>query len=234
MFLNCRQNKIYDVDLWFRYAPPMGKDKQWTEGRSAMELARYMTAHLPRVPYEIERALSSLASEDAVFSWDAEYVTDLPGQGQGRNHDAVMWNGQVFVGIEGKADESFGNGFVASEYANGSDNKKRRIAALSDMIWGDGPENHENIRYQLLTATSAILLEANHPDHKVSKALFLVIVFKKPGMYEQEKLDANTRDLMAFLQSTHAVPEGNLYRIPTKYGAENGIDLYFKKIEIDL
>ncbi len=234
MILNCKQNKMYDIDLWFRYAPPMGKDKQWTEGRSAMELARYMTAHLPRVPYEIERALSSLVSEDSVFSWDAEYVTDLPGHGQGRNHDAVMWNEQVFVGIEGKADESFGNGFVSSEYTNGSDNKKRRIAALSDMIWGDAPENHADIRYQLLTATSAILLEANHPTHKVSKALFLVIVFKQPGMYEQEKLDANTRDLMAFLQSTSAVVEGNLYRIPTKYGEENGIDLYFKKIEIDL
>lgn len=234
MFLHFRQNKIYDADLWLRYAPPMGKEKQWADGRSAMELARYMTAHLPRVPYEIERALESLAAEDAVFSWDAEYVTDLPGQGQGRNHDAVLWNGQVFVGIEGKADEPFGNGFVASEYARGGDNKKRRVAALSDMIWGDGPERHADIRYQLLTAASAILLEANHPARKVSKALFLVIVFKKPGMYDRERLDANNRDLMAFLQSVNAVPEGNLYRIPTKYGEENGIHLYFKKIEIDL
>jgi hypothetical protein len=212
----------------------MGGDAQWADGRSAMELARYMTAHLPRVPYEMECALSTLVPQDAEFDWDAEYVTALPGAGQGRNHDAVLRNQQIFVGIEGKADESFGNGFVHSEYIHGSENKKRRITVLSDMIWGDSPELHGDIRYQLLTAAAAILLEANRPDRKVSQALFLVIVFKKPGKVSPERLEANRADLMSFLKSTNAVLQGNLYRIPTKYGAENGIDLYLKKIEIDL
>lgn len=232
MYLN--QNRIRDVDTWFHEAPPMGGEEQWREGRSAMELARYMTAHLPYVPYEIEQALTALVPDSAVFSWDAEYVTELPGKGQGRNHDAVMWNRQVFVGIEGKADESLGNGFVASEYEQGSHNKKQRISALSDMIWGDEPANHGDIRYQLMTAVSAILLEATRPERSVSKAVFLVIVFKKPGKYHPEKIRANDHDIRAFLNSTHAVEEGSLYRIPTKYGAEHGVDLYFKKIEIDL
>lgn len=232
MYLN--QNRIRDVDTWFHEAPPMGGEEQWREGRSAMELARYMTAHLPYVPYEIEQALTALVPDTAVFSWDAEYVTELPGKGQGRNHDAVMWNRQVFVGIEGKADESLGNGFVALEYEQGSHNKKQRISALSDMIWGDEPANHGDIRYQLMTAVSAILLEATRPERSVSKAVFLVIVFKKPGKYHPEKIRANDHDIRAFLNSTHAVEEGSLYRIPTKYGAEHGVDLYFKKIEIDL
>jgi hypothetical protein len=212
----------------------MGGAVQWEDGRSAKELACYMTAHLPHVPYEIERALSTLVAQDATFAWDAEFVTALPGQGQGRNHDAVMWNEQIFVGIEGKADEPFGNGFVDREYIQGSENKKRRIAALSDMIWGDSPEKHGDIRYQLLTAAAAILLEANRPDHKVSKALFLIIVFKHPDKVDSAKLEANHQDLMSFLKSTHAVLRGNLYYVPTKYGAQNGIDLYLKKIEIDL
>ncbi len=229
-----KQNRLCDVDSWFHYAPPMGGKAQWAEGRSAMELARYMTAHLPRVPYEIERALSTLVPSDASFEWGAEYVTELPGQGQGRNHDAVMWNEQIFVGIEGKADESLGNGFVASEYEQGSDNKKKRISVLADMIWGNTPEHYADIRYQLLTASTAILLEASKPEHRVSKALFLVIVFKQPGKYEQEKIDANTKDIQTFLKSTNATLTGNLYHVPTKYGQEHGIDLYFKKIEINL
>ena len=228
------QNVIRDVDTWHEYAPPMRGNDQWKEGRSAMELARYMTAHLPYVPYEIERALTALVPAAAVFSWKAEHVTELPGQGGGRNHDAVMWNRHIYVGIEGKADESLGNYYVTAEYERGSDNNKRRITALSKMIWGDDPRGHGDIRYQLLTAATAILLEANKPDRRVSKALFLVIVFKDPEKCDDEKLKANARDIQAFLESTHAVKEGSLYRVPTVYGAEHGIDLYFKKIEIDL
>jgi hypothetical protein len=212
-----------------------GKD-QWAEGRSALELARYMTAHLPRVPYEIERALSTLTRCNAEFDWCGEHVTDFAvhqlGTGNGRNHDAIMWNEDVFVGIEGKADEALGNKYVADEYRSGGDNKKKRVAGLCDMLWGDVPEDHADIRYQLLTASGAILLEA--AKHNVSKALFLVVVFKQLDKYQQDKLDANNRDIETFLRSTHAERENNLYRLSTEYGAKNGITLYFKKIEIDL
>ena len=64
--------------------------------------------------------------------------------------------------------------------------------------------------------------------------MFLVIVFKHPEKVAQDKLKENAEDLMAFLKSTNAVLQGNLYRVPTKYGDRNGIELYLKKIEIDL
>jgi hypothetical protein len=227
-----KKTGVYDEQIWKSKYAPMGGDAHWKEGRSAMELARYMTAHLPYAPYEIERALSTLTDKEAVFDWAGEHVTKLPGTGEGRNHDAIMWNDDVFVGIEGKADESLGNGYVASEYDKGSDNKKMRIEKLTDMIWGDTPQAHPDIRYQLLTASGAILLEA--AKHNVSKALFLVVVFKQLGEYQQDKLDANNRDIETFLRSTHAERENNLYRLSTEYGAKNGITLYFKKIEIDL
>lgn len=231
-----KSNGIENEELWFQIAPPMGGMTQWTESRSALELARYMTAHLPRVPYEIERALSTLTHCDAEFDWCGEHVTDFAthrlGTGNGRNHDAIMWNEDVFVGIEGKADEALGNKYVADEYRSGGDNKKKRVAGLCDMLWGNSPEAHANIRYQLLTASGAILLEAK--ERGLSKALFLVVVFKHPRAIDPKKLEANNRDIQVFLESTHAVLEDNLYKVPTIYGAENGIQLFFKKIEVDL
>lgn len=232
------KHNIQDVNTWYAFAPPMGGAKQWKDGRSAKELAKYMTSRLPLLPPELERALAPFAASDAVFSWNAEYVTDFSshdlGRGEGRNHDAVMWNDTVFVGIEGKADESLGNGFVASEYAAGSDNKKKRIAGLTDMIWGDHPENHPHIRYQLLTASAAVLLEANDAAHRVKKAMLIVLVFKKTGAYRQEKIDQNNADIRSFLIECGAIRTGDCYRIPTKYGEQHGINLYFQKIDIDL
>jgi hypothetical protein len=227
-----KKTGVYDEQIWKSKYAPMGGDAHWKEGRSAMELARYMTAHLPYAPYEIERALSTLTDKEAVFDWAGEYVTKLPGTGEGRNHDAIMWNEDVFVGIEGKADEALGNKYVADEYRSGGDNKKKRVAGLCDMLWGDSPEAHANIRYQLLTASGAILLEAK--ERGLSKALFLVVVFKHPRAIDPKKLEANNRDIQVFLESTHAVLEDNLYKVPTIYGAENGIQLFFKKIEVDL
>jgi hypothetical protein len=225
-------NGVYDEDIWKLRFPPKGGDTQWEPGRSALELARYMTAHLPRVPYEIERALSTLTDQETMFDWKGEHVTKLPGAGEGRNHDAIMWNGDVFVGIEGKADEPFGSGYVSTEYKNRSDNKKLRVEQLSNMIWGDTPNDHYDIRYQLLTATAGTLLEAK--ERGLSKALLLVVVFKHPQKNNPKKQAVNSADIQAFLDSTQAVLEDNLYRVFTVYGKENGIDLFFKKIEIDL
>lgn len=199
------------------------------------------------MPAEIERVLLRFTSPNAVFNWDAEYVTDFEGaglgRGEGRNHDAAMLNGDVFVGIEGKVDESLGNGFVATEYEKGGENKRQRIVGLSNMIWGAPPEKYPDVRYQLLTASAATLLEAK--KHNVKNALFLVMVLKKEPTKEEKdgetetkiyfnpkKIDANNRDISLFLQKSNAADLGDCYKIPTKFGKENGIDLYFKKIEI--
>ena len=43
------------------------------------------------------------------------------GRGMGRNHDMVIWNADVFVGIEGKADEPFGDKTIGDELKKASD-----------------------------------------------------------------------------------------------------------------
>ena len=234
--MKLKRNDIYDLDSWFKVAPPMGAEKQWRPGRSAMELARYMTANFPNVPVEIKNILSDFTTSDAEFDWAGEYVTNFAdydlGRGEGRNHDAFMWNGDVVVGIEGKADESLGSQLIGDAIVNASGNKMHRIRGMIKMLFGDAPENHKDIRYQLVTATAATLLEAK--ERNVKNAVLLVLVFKKDGCYSEQKIAANNADIDSFLNEISAVPCDKYYSIPTEYGKENGINLYFKKIEFNI
>lgn len=224
-------HRINDVDTWHQYAPPKEKEKHWKVGRSAQALAAYMTEALPELPTEIEALLGRFTSKDAELHWDAEFVTALPGKGNGRNHDAVIYNEDIFVGIEGKADESFGNKYIAEELVGASDNKRSRIEQLTKMIFGDAPEAHPTVRYQLLTACAGILIEAR--KRGIQNALFLILVFKKEKAYSQAKLIENNKDLNAFLRELQAAEiENGLYILPTRYGKAHEIDLYMKKIEI--
>ena len=226
-----RDNGIIDIDTWFKKCPPMGGIKQWKDGRSAKELARYMTKNYPAVPEEVENLLLNFTSADSEFEWDAEYVTSFEkhglGKGEGRNHDGMMVNGDIFVGVEGKADESLGN-LLGEELENASDNKMTRINGMIEMLFDDEAINHENLRYQLITASTATLLEAK--ERNLSKALLLVLVFKKDGSYSELKIERNNADIANFLTETKAEMVNEYWKIPTK----TNIDLFFKKIDIVL
>lgn len=226
-----KDNGITDIDSWLELSPPMGGLKQWKDGRSAKELAQYMTKSYPIVPEEVENLLLNFTLADSEFEWDAEYVTSFEkhglGKGEGRNHDGMMVNKDIFVGIEGKADESLGN-LLGEELENASDNKMLRINGMMNMLFDDSPENHKNIRYQLITASTATLLEAK--ERGLSKALLLVLVFKKKGSYSDLKIERNNADIINFLIETKARSTNDYWQIPTR----TGIDLYFKKIEIEL
>lgn len=226
-----KNNGITDIDSWFKKSPPMGGLKQWKDGRSAKELARYVTKNFPVVPAEVEALLLNFTAADSEFEWDAEYVTSFEnhglGKGEGRNHDGMMVNEDIFVGIEGKADESLGN-LLGEELANASDNKMVRINGMIKMLFDDGAENHKNLRYQLITASTAVLLEAK--ERNLSKALLLILVFKKDGSYSDLKIERNNADILNFLTETKAISTNDYWKIPTK----TNIDLYFNKIEIVL
>ena len=231
-----KNNGIFNVESWFQIAPPMGGERQWKDGRSAKELARYITTSYPYIPQEIERILSCFVDEHAQFDWAAEYVTEFQpfglGIGEGRNHDAFMYNGDIVVGIEGKADEPFGSQLIGEALETASDNKKQRINGMIHMLFGDAPENHKHLRYQLVTASVATLLESK--KRQVQKALLLVIVFKKDGCYREKNIAQNNADIQRFLTDISAKENGEYYTIPTVYGKENNIELYFKHIEISL
>lgn len=232
---------INSLETWFDIAPPMGGITQWRDGRSAKELARYMTNAFPHMPAEIEAVLSPFANPDSCFKWGAEYVTEFSrfgyGLGMGRNHDAVIFDKNIFVGIEGKADEPFGDKTIEDELKKASANKAMRINKLVKLVFGDAPENHLDLRYQLLTACGGVVLEAQ--ERKIPNALLLVVVFLKEGVdefgrrfYEEERRQENHKDWKSFLQQIKAkeLPNGS-YKVPM-CEARNGINLYVQKIEI--
>ena len=231
-----KSNGITDIESWFNIAPPMEGTRQWKDGRSAKELARYITNSLPHMPKEIEATLLHFTKTNAELEWAAEYTTKLQphglGKGNGRCHDAFMFNSEIVVGIEGKADEPLGSKLIGEELKNANDNKRLRINGMIQMLFGDAPEKHESIRYQLVTASAATLIEA--AKRCVSKAMLMVITFKKEGCYKSERIAANKADIQRFLTELSARQENDYFVLPTPYGSKNGIELYFKHIEINV
>lgn len=230
------RKEINTLESWQVLASPMGGDLQWKDGRSAKELARYITNSLPQMPTEIEAVLKQFAPADAAFDWKAEYVTSFSaagyGRGMGRNHDMVIYNEDLFVGVEAKADEPFGDKTVKDELSKASENKKNRICKLTELVFGDGPQNHLDLRYQLLTACGGVMLEAQKRHSK--NAMLLVLVFLKDDCYTQENVQQNNRDWSDFLRQLKAVrtPDG-YYKVPQNQVIPN-TNLYIHKIEIML
>lgn len=235
---------IKDTDSWLDKAPPAKKDLHWKCGRSAYELAVYITKTLPACPTEIEQCLRDAGIDtDKSFCWDGEVVTkfgpDL-GRGYGRHHDAALWNDDVFVGIEAKADESLDK-TVSTLMDGASANRMKRLDGLCGMIYGDAAENHPDIRYQLLTALGGVLLEANGCTKErggpKKNAVLLIITFLKEGVdckghpyFSSDKVERNTKDIEQFLTSLGWNPLTG--SVVTQYGRINHIDAFVKHFTI--
>lgn len=225
MLLKKHPQNIVDHKSWHEKCPPKKGDIQWVDGRSAKELAKYITKTLPDIPEEIENALKTIVPAKAEFEWDAEYVTKLPGIGEGRNHDAILFNKDIVITIEAKADETLGN-LIEDEIKNASVNKLYRITSLLEHIFKGGFKNYQKLRYQLLTASVGTILEAK--KQKCKTAVLLVLVFKSNGDVKEENLIANHKDIEAFLSAANAYEENGFFVIPNN----TDIKLYFKEIVI--
>ncbi len=184
-----------------------------------------MTGQLPLVPVEIEKSLNGIVPVNAEFNWGAEYVTNLPGVGEGRNHDAILFNKDIVITIEAKADETLGN-LIEEEIKTASVNKLYRISSLLECIFKGGFKDYQNLRYQLLTASVGTILEAQNKNCK--KAVLIVLVFKSNGKVTEEKVTANHKDVEEFLNASKAYVENGLYVIPNN----TDIKLYFKEIVV--
>lgn len=223
MTLHPHKRGVATVEDWFAHCPPKKGALQWEDGRSAKELAKYITSALPALPAEMEEALKRLALADAAFYWDAEYVTALPGKGEGRNHDMLLYNDSLVVTVEAKADETLGNR-IGDELQGASVNKLHRISELLRTVFKDGFQDYPALRYQLLTACVGTILEAQL--HGVNTAVLLVVVFKTNGKVKDENIVSNHNDVLAFLEATGAYEERSCTVIPNN----TDVTLYFKEI----
>jgi hypothetical protein len=223
MELKKHKKGIIDVESWKQHCPPKKGDLQWRDGRSAKELAKYITESLPAVPAEIETALKTIVPTDTSLHWDAEYVTPLPGKGEGRNHDGILYNDDIVVTIEAKADETLGN-LVGEEMENASVNKLYRISKMLGYLFDGGFKKYCNLRYQLLTASAGTILEAERK--KLNTAVLFVLVFKTNGDVTEGNMLSNHKDIENFLEATKAYDENGFKVIPNN----TDVKLYFKEI----
>jgi hypothetical protein len=190
LIVNRREQPIRSVEEWGVLAKP-ASPVHWQDGRSAKELAKaWIDGTGPDV-------LGKLLARDArtadlrVKKATAEAQTafdSLPG-GR-RNHDLLVEGdaagGPTIVGLEGKADESFGetlDGFGRAaqrkadrgERTNAPQRLERLLADLAGTSLEARPELGK-LRYQLFSGVAGTLAAAGRDD----QAVFVVHEFQDP------------------------------------------------------
>ena len=205
---------IKSVDDWYNAAPPKNPSLHWKDGRSAKELAKYMTSTKGYMPKEIENILTKLGcNTNITFYGEPEAVTSLEGRGGGRHHDLLL--------VQGNKD-------YKELFDSISGNKFTRVNSLYNDIYGYDLYKNMELRYQLLTATEGILKEAKKAN--ASKAVLLVITLKKEGCYSEKKVEANLQDLKNFVTSLGTPLEDGQYNLLVY----PDIDFYVEHVEVEV
>jgi len=216
VLLSASGRRIYSLDQWRRFAPPARGDAQWKDLRSAKELARaWFDGVEPQLPGELLSAFQTCepTSGVKVRTIFAERQTPLDRRGRGRQHDLLVHGTagarKVVVGIEAKADESFGP--AIGEYLDEAKagNARRaaegrqlsavpdRIAELARQIFGrDIDDDIRLLRYQLLHATAAMTLERKQAD-----CVALVVHEFVSDACDRRRMELNANDLVQFARA---------------------------------
>lgn len=217
-----------DTD-WLKVAPPKGKDRQWKDGYSAKELAKYVTANSKDFDILIKAIVQEQFGKkcSTQFIGEPEADTKLYPKGSSgpRNHDLLLYNDDVVIGIEAKVNEPFGETVQQKYEKNETGGIRERIKQLIENITPDREyKDICNLRYQLFTATAGTMLEAC--NKKVDKCIFLILSF-----YVDE-MGRNTANDESFEEFVKVVGDKKMFRIKDLDGNEHEIDCRIVKKDI--
>jgi hypothetical protein len=206
MLIHKSGNEIQTVDEWLKYAPPKKGELQWKDKHSAKELARsWCRKGFACPPEEMRLLLERTFRTEIVFDEaKPECVIKLDDfDGEHRNCDLVVLCNigarRMVINVEAKASEPFGDLIgkyydqTAAPRRDGSPSRSNvpaRIRQLSNALLGRVPDKAiRRLRYQLLHATAATLIEAR--ENGAELALFLVHEFRsaKPHKMTQNAID---------------------------------------------
>jgi hypothetical protein len=156
------------------------------------------------VPGDVTRALDTNAGTSGLVGLHAEpeHETMFDDFSPGRVHDLVVVgsvNGRsALLGVEGKADETFGSKYVSEALAAAPDSSDvpKRVEGLVRAVFGRPLPEPSTIRYQLLYATAGTVVEA--ALRECSEAIFLVHVFRTARTTDANHA-RNDRDLDVFV-----------------------------------
>jgi len=197
---------IQNLDDWYLHTPPKQKIKHWVAGRSAMETANLW---LKGVPIEFENMVRPFHLQS--FEIAPEFVTHFDAHGgEGRNHDLFIRakdaEGQITaISIESKVDEPFGEKVgqyskIIQQKLKGKikTNAGKRIEDLyARLLSGRFPEDHPDIRYQLLTGIAGALAEAENQN--ANRAIFIVQTLLTDSI-DLKKYKSNQLELNRFIK----------------------------------
>jgi hypothetical protein len=205
---------IHSVDDWGLHAGP-AKKEHWKEGRSAMELARAWLDGAGRADLiallDLDPATAGLRIERAVA--EAQTAFDAWPGGK-RNHDLLITGraagGPTTVGLEAKADETFGQTLEACATAakklidkGTPTNAHLRLAELTMALAGATLETDPALlplRYQLFSGVAGTLAACEGPG----QAVFVVHEFVT-AMTSPKLQAANAAALASFVERLFGV-----------------------------
>ena len=208
------------IDQWRLSCFDGAKRCHWKDGRSAKENARAWLDAASSLQPDIAQILAACRDIGPLRRWCAEpeaRITIDSFRGP-PNIDLLVVaeddHGPVVIAIEAKADETFGDE-LADRYQRARDERVlkprskavARIEALLDRFALNIEQPHVlQLRYQLLTATAAVLAEANRRSS--ARAVLIVHEFMTP-LTLPERRERNAADLDRFL-ATALNREGHL------------------------
>ncbi len=234
MIIKYKDHIITNLSEWENFVFSGKKEKHWKEGRSAYSLADFIINQYG--VKQIEQILSPAIPEAFIFDKASpEFEARFDKYGHGREHDLAIWGTtktgkKLFVGVEAKVDESFGDTIASAlKKANSKiqrgekSNAPKRIEELLLFNFNTIKEQDYQLRYQLLFSTAGTLcIEAD--IH-----IMLILVFKTDD-YDKDKGTKNYNDLVNFLKKADAKTLGkNTYQLNK---ANKELTLIYKEIAI--
>ena len=211
-FSNDREETITDLRAWKALAGPVSGD-QWKPDRSAQELARDWIERDAQARAEALLSLHPGLAPVALDSAIAEHRTRFDEIPRGpRNHDLLAIGtggpGRLVVGIEGKADESFGE--TLARYRDRERSKKsralERLDRLTDTLFGNTLAHEPtlcDLRYQLCSALAGTLADAKSAE---AVAAVLLIHEFRTTLTDDRRHQANSAALEAFVSRLPGEP----------------------------
>ena len=198
------------IDQWRLSCFDGAKRCHWKDERSAKENARAWLDAAPGLQPDIAQVLAACRDIGPLRRWCAEPEARvrIDGFRGPPNIDLLVVaeddHGPVVIAIEAKADECFGDELAdqyqrarAERVSNPRSRAVARIEALLDRFTLDIEQPRVlKLRYQLLTATAAVLAEANRRSS--ARAVLIVHEFVTP-LTLPERRERNTADLGRFL-----------------------------------
>ena len=215
-----KENEIKNLDDWFKFCPPEGKEKQWVDLRSAKEMAKFWTTydgHYSESYLEDFKAFIGKSIKDFEIDYIVpEYVSKFDNFGKSRQHDLLITetNNNAIITVEGKADEPFGNIYFGEKFKetidekikNNDSNALDRIINLFQNYFKSNAKTLE-IMYQLTHWFAGSLVDTK----KFKTENFIMVLQEFRSITTKiEKLEANHNEFEKFIE---LISEGKYSKI---------------------